>query len=58
MVLLKKFADDFSNSPQTERSACFYDTVTGIFERFQYNFETNFLKNGNSFQKTGLPFFS
>ena len=29
------------------------------FERFQYfNFETNFLKNENLFQKTGVLFFS
>ena len=32
-------------------------TITGNFERFQYfNFETNFLKNVNPFQKTGVPF--
>ena len=31
-------------------------TITGKFERFQYfNFETNFLKNKNLFQKTGVP---
>ena len=31
--------------------------ITGYFERFQYsNFETNFLKNENLFQKTGLLF--
>ena len=30
-------------------------TVTGNFERFQYfNFETNFLKNDNILQKTGV----
>ena len=29
------------------------------FKRFQYfNYETNFLENGNLFQKTGAPFFS
>ena len=32
-------------------------TITGNFERFQYfNFETNFLKNVNPIQKTGVPF--
>ena len=36
-----------------------YVTVSGNFERFQYfNFENNFLENGNLFKKTGLPFFS
>ena len=49
----------FQNSPQFERSACFYMTITGNFECFQYfNFETNFLKNEIFFQKTGVPFFS
>ena len=39
--------------------ACFYVTISGNFERFQYfNFETNFLENENLFQKTGVPFFS
>ena len=44
-----------------ERSAwaCFYVTITRIFERFQhFNFEKKFLKNANLFQKTGVPFFS
>ena len=32
-------------------------TITEKFERFQnFNFETNFLKNENQFQKTGVPF--
>ena len=32
--------------------------ITGNFERFQkFNFETNFLNNANSFQKTAVPFF-
>ena len=31
--------------------------ITGNFRRFQhFNSETNFLKNGNLFQKTGVPF--
>ena len=47
---------DFQNSPPFERLACFYVTITGNFERFQYfNFETIFLKNENLFQKTGVP---
>ena len=32
-------------------------TITKNFERFQYfNFQTNFLKNKNLFQKTGISF--
>ena len=43
---------DFQNSPSFERSACFYMTTTGNFERFHYFiFETNFLKNRNLFSK-------
>ena len=39
---------DFQNSPLFERSACFYVTITGNFERFQYfNFEKNFLIREN-----------
>ena len=35
---------DFQNSPPFEKSACFYVTIGGNFERFQYfNFETDFL---------------
>ena len=50
---------DFQNSPPFEKSACFYVTMAGNFERFQYfNFETNFLENENLFQKTGVLFFS
>ena len=34
-------------------------TIFGNFEHFQYfNFETNFPKNTNPFQKTGVPLFS
>ena len=48
---------DFQNSLPTETLACFYVTIDGNFERFQYfNFETNFLKNENLFQKTGVVF--
>ena len=44
---------DFQISPPLE-FACFYVTLSGNFERFQYfNFEKNFLKNANTFQKTG-----
>ena len=43
---------DFENSALFERSACFYVTITGNFERFQYfNFEANFLIRENFFQK-------
>ena len=43
----------------SERSTCFYVKINGNFERFQYfNFEINFLRNVNPFQKTGVPFFS
>ena len=55
-ILLKKGARDFQNSPPFERLACFYKTINGNFERFQYfNFETNFLEYENLFQKTGAP---
>ena len=27
---------DFQNTPPSERSACFYVTITGNFERFQH----------------------
>ena len=58
-ILLKKCTRDFQNRPPFERSACFYVTISGNFERFQYfNFETDFLENENLFQKTGVPFFS
>ena len=55
----KNGARDFQNSPPFERWACFSVTFSGNFERFLYlNFEINFLKNENLFQKTGVPFFS
>ena len=58
-VPLKNGTKDFQNSPPFERLACFYGTITGNFEHFQYlNFETSFLKNENPLQKTGEPFFS
>ena len=38
--------------PPFERLACFYMTIRGNFERFQYfNFETDFLGNENLIQK-------
>ena len=47
-VLLKMGTRDFQNSPPFERLACFYVTIIENFERFQcFNFETNFLENGN-----------
>ena len=37
---------DFQNSRPFERSECFYVTISGYFERFQYfNFEIDFLEN-------------
>ena len=37
--------------------ACFHVTSSGNFERFQYfNFKTDFLKNGNLFQKLEYRF--
>ena len=43
----------------TKVKACFYVGITRNFERFQYfNFETNFLKNENIFQKNWAQFFS
>ena len=49
----------FKNSPPFKRSACFYVTLTGNLDYFQYfYFETTFLKNKNFFQKTRVPFFS
>ena len=59
LVLLKTGTRNFQNSPPFERSACFYVTISGNFEHFQYsNFETNFLENENLYQKTGERFFS
>ena len=58
-VLLKNSTRDFQNSPPFERLTCFYATVTGKFERFQFlNFETIFRKRENFFPKTELCFFS
>ena len=49
-VLLKTDTRDFQNSPPFNRSACFYVTIIGNFERFQYfKFETNSLENENLF---------
>ena len=57
-ILLKNCTRDFQNSSLFERSACFYVTISGKFERFQYfNFETDFLENENLFKKTRVPFF-
>ena len=52
-ILLKNGTADFQNSPPIERSACFYVKRIGNWESFQYfNFEIDFLENGNLFQKT------
>ena len=45
---------DFQISPPLG-FACFYVTLSGNIERFQYfNFGKNFLKNANSFQKADI----
>ena len=45
------------NIPLPERSECFYVTISGSFARFQhFNYETNFVKNEDHFQNTGVPF--
>ena len=47
------------NSPPFERSACFFETNSESFKRFQlFNSETNFMENKKLFQKTGVFFFS
>ena len=59
MIFLKSNTRNFQKTHPFERSACFYMTISGNFERFQYfNFETDFLENENLFQKTGVPLFS
>ena len=59
LVLLKNCIWNFEHSPPFVKSACFYVTISGYFECFQYfNFETNFLEDENLFQKTGEWFFS
>ena len=58
-IFLKNSTRDFQNSPPFDRWACFYVTITGNFEHFQYfNLETDFHENINLFQKTGAPSFS
>ena len=55
---LKNATRDLQNSPYFERLPCFYVRTSGNLERFRYfNFETNFLKNENLFEKTGVSFF-
>ena len=57
-VLLKNSTRDFQNSPPFKRPTCFYVTISGNFECFQYfNSETDFLESENFFQKTGANFF-
>ena len=49
-ALLKNCTKDFQCSPPFEWSACFYVSVIGNFERFEYfNFETNFLISEKTF---------
>ena len=56
-ILLKRGTRDFQNSPLYERSVCFYVTISKRFKRFSYiNFNSNFLKNKNLFQKLEYRF--
>ena len=56
-LLLKDGTKDFQNSPLFARSTCFYVTISGNFERFQYfNFEIDFLENENIFQNENAFF--
>ena len=56
---LKSGTNDFQNSPEFKRLACLHLTISGKFKGFQYfNFEKDFLKNENLFQKTGARFSS
>ena len=49
----------FQNSYPLEKSACFYVTITENFEHLQYyNFQSNFAKIENHFQKAGVMFLS
>ena len=55
-VFLKNGSREFQNNPPFERLGCFYVTINGNFEHFQYfQFEIDFLENENFFQKTGGP---
>ena len=58
-VFLKNGTKCFQNSIPYERSPCFYVTITGNFERFQFfKFKLNFWKTENLYQKTRVSFFS
>ena len=50
-VLLKNGARSFRNCSLLERSACFYETIAGNFERFDFKFKTKFLKLQVLFKK-------
>ena len=41
-VLLKNGTRDFQNNPMFERSACFYVTISEIYEHFQYYLRTSY----------------
>ena len=57
IIFLKNSTRDFHNSPPFGRSACFYMTVSGNFESFQYfNFGTCFLKTKTFFKKLECRF--
>ena len=55
-ILLNMVLGIFNSAP-FEKSACFYVTIRGNFERFQYfNFETDFLENENLFKNLEYRF--
>ena len=57
-VFLKNSTRDFQNSPLFKRLTCFYVTISGNFEHFQYfNFETDFLENEKNFSKNWSTIF-
>ena len=58
-ILLKNGTRYFQSRPPFERSTCFYRTISGNFERFQYfNFETDFQEKQKRFQKPRVPLLS
>ena len=66
LVLLKNSAKDFQNSRPYKRSACFFVTITGNLERFQYevlnklclkSLEKTFSEKWKPFSKNWLTIF-
>ena len=51
------FLEVLFNTPLFERFACFYVTISGTYELFQYfNFHTDFLERGNLFLNSSTDF--